>query len=411
MGVGLGRNSPVRLTLGKDNYCALIERHGQWIRWRIASKCSCVTNNSMQPDIHCTLCSGRGFTYTYQKNQVGFSVVLNNGSNVFEVEDRFTDSELIEVYDYNGVRYKAEKIGKYVQIKSDKQLQKGGYFTFLFKQPIEKTLENVTVDKQVNGYFEVPNLTNQQPNIDGVYYEVKSDIVSIDTIIDANGLEYQPTEYRLNMFRIENHTQIVIDDVTGEEKEEKIPIEMPLTLTNVKFIQPFIFALLNQNLSKADMQQVVESQGDAILTYPYECDVSNDDVITVLAGTYTNKEVMVRQHYETDTIGVYFVSDIISCSMIVDDKEVYFTEGVDFILSGTNKIKWINGNGPSEGEAYSITYRVLPTYRVVKDIPQIRTSENQRFPKKAVVKLQTTYSDNAGINTQSIYKNGHEGAY
>lgn len=67
MPVGLQRGSPVQLTLSKDNYVALIERHGQWIRWRTAQKCSCVQPGSMQPDIHCKICGGRGYTYTYQK--------------------------------------------------------------------------------------------------------------------------------------------------------------------------------------------------------------------------------------------------------------------------------------------------------------------------------------------------------
>ena len=69
MGQGLGRNSPVVLTLGKDNYCALIERHGQWTRWRTASKCSCVNSSSMQPDIRCKICSGRGIIYSYQEEE------------------------------------------------------------------------------------------------------------------------------------------------------------------------------------------------------------------------------------------------------------------------------------------------------------------------------------------------------
>lgn len=410
MGQGLGRNSPVKLTLGKDNYCALIERHGQWVRWRIANKCSCVNKNSMQPDIHCKICKGRGYTYTFQKSQIGFSTAMNDGSNIFEVEERFKDSDLVEVYDLTGERYDAEKLGNYIKIFPTKPITKGSYFTFVFRQSIIKVLDKIQVNTFKNGYYEIPNLVNLQPTVDGVYYNAKSDIVSIEKITDANGVSYQPLEFRLNMFRIENQKQIVTDSVTENEKEEILPIELPLTLEKVEFIQPFIFALLNQNLSKSDLQQVIDYQGDAILTYPYECDVSNDDILTVLAGSYTNKEVLVRQDYETDTIGVFFVSDIISCSMIVNDKEVFFTEGKDFILTGTNKIKWIGDNSPSEGDAYSIIYRVLPTYKVVKDIPQIRTSENQRFPKKAVVKLQTTYSESVGINRQEIYSKGFEGA-
>ena len=76
MGVGLGRNSPVVLSLGKDNYEALIDRHGQWIRWRIAEKCSCVKGITMQPDIHCKFCAGRGYTYTYLKNMISYSIVM-----------------------------------------------------------------------------------------------------------------------------------------------------------------------------------------------------------------------------------------------------------------------------------------------------------------------------------------------
>lgn len=91
MGVGLGRNSPVVLTLGKDNYEALIDRHGQWIRWRSASKCSCVTLPSMQPDIHCKICGGRGYTYSFQKTQLRFSTVMLNdiSKGILELNDEF----------------------------------------------------------------------------------------------------------------------------------------------------------------------------------------------------------------------------------------------------------------------------------------------------------------------------------
>jgi hypothetical protein len=46
MGWGLGRNSPVVLSLGKANFEAMIDRHGQWVRWRVARKCPCLTTGS-----------------------------------------------------------------------------------------------------------------------------------------------------------------------------------------------------------------------------------------------------------------------------------------------------------------------------------------------------------------------------
>lgn len=408
MGIGLGRNSPVKLSLSKDNYVALIERHGQWIRWRTASKCSCVKSGSMQPDIHCKFCAGRGFTYSYQKDQVGFDVVMEKeNSGVLQISERFTESDLVEVYDVDGNRFpNAEKMGNFIFLNPEKKLNKGVYYNVIVRSSTEKTIKSVEVSKKNEmGYYVIPGLLSSQPKTDGVYYNATGDIVKIGKITDANGIVYKAKEYRLNQFRIEP---------TEDEEGEIIPIEDPLTVENITFIPPFIFALLNQNLSKADAQMMVDYQGDAVLSYPYEYDVSNDDVLTVLAGTYTNKEVIIRQDYETDTLGVYFVYDIVSCTGIVDGEIIEYKEGEDFIVVGTNKIKWLeteDSNYPEVGDTYSINYHVLPTYKVVKDIPQLRTSENQRFPKKAVVKLLTTYSEKIGINKQEVNKSGNRGSY
>ena len=139
-----------------------------------------------------------------------------------------------------------------------------------------------------------------------------------------------------------------------------------------------------------------ELGGDAVLTFPYAYDVSNDDVITVLSGTYTQKTVLTHNNSDYDVIPAYFVDEVIKCV----GKNREYTAGVDFILCGTNYIKWIASDAPAEQEYYSISYRVFPTYKVIKAIPQIRTSENQRMPKKAVIKLYDAYAEKRGVNRQ-----------
>lgn len=412
MGQGLGRNSPVQLTLGKDNYCALIDRHGQWCRWRIATKCACVKLPSMQPDIHCKICGGNGYLYSFQENQIVFEILMDsNAQGILSISEDNKECELIEVYNQSGKRFLAEKKGRYINIKNDK-LEKGSYYTAIMRKTNVYSINECVAEKDDMGFYTVPGLTVSKPNIEGVYYEAKSDIVSIEKIIDSKGVEYIPSEFRLNQFLIKPTVQTIQDEETGELYEEEIPISEPITVKNVKYIKPFIFAILNQNISKADMQQMVEVQGDAILIYPYECDVADDDIITVLAGTYTNKQVIVRTDYETDTLGDYFIKSISLCSGIVNNNYYEFKEGKDFVLVGTNKIKWKeDGVNPDIGDAYSITYQVLPTYKVIKDIPQLRTSENQRFPKKAIVKIFTTYKENLKANVQNIYSNGVKGIY
>ena len=66
MAFGLGKDSPVVLSLGKANYEAMILRHGQWVRWRVAKKCPCIKENSADPQ--CPKCGGIGDIYDYQKD-------------------------------------------------------------------------------------------------------------------------------------------------------------------------------------------------------------------------------------------------------------------------------------------------------------------------------------------------------
>ncbi len=398
MGQGLGRNSPVVLSLGKDNYEALIERHGQWIRWRISSKCSCVKPVTMQPDIHCPFCAGRGYTYTYLKNMISYAVVmLFNKDGILELEDtlQIKQAELLEIYDAKGNKYPdAKKNCNFIYLNTQKVPEKGTYFTVILKKKITQILASATAEKNNMGYYTVPGLLNSKSNIEGLYQTAPSDIINIAKITDAAGIEYKATEYRLNQFRIE--------PTTDKETKEEIPITEPVTVENVEYIPPFIFVLLSQNLNKGDAKAVEESNGDAVCSFPYECDVSNDDILTVLAGSYTQKDVICRSKLITDTIGADFVYDIVSVRGIIDGEEVEYKQGTDYILVGTNKIKWLENaeNMPEVGEGYSITYHIMPTYRVVKQIPQIRTSENQRLPKKVVVKLFSAYAEKAAVNVQ-----------
>ena len=396
--VGLGRNTPIQFSLGKDNYEALIERHGQWLRWRISTKCSCVKPGTMQPDIHCKFCAGRGYTYTYLKDIISYSVVmLFNSDGILELDNtiQIKQAELVDIYDQKGNKYpEAKKNCNYIYLNTQNIPEKGTYFTVVLRKKLVQTLYSAIADKNDMGYYTISELLNSKRNVEGLYQTASSDIINIAKITDAAGIEYKATEYRLNQFRIEP----TIDPDT----EEEIPITEPVLVEGVEYIQPFIFVLLSQNLSKGDAKAVEESNGDAVCSFPYECDVSNDDILTVLAGSYTQKDVICRSKLVTDTIGADFVYDIVSVKGIIDGEEVEYKQGTDYILVGTNKIKWLENAeiSPEFGEAYSITYHIMPTYRVVKQIPQIRTSENQRLPKKVVVKLFSAYADKAGVNVQ-----------
>lgn len=392
MGQGLGENSPVVLSLGRGNYEALINRHGQWVRWRTSSMCPCVEKNSQQPDPHCEKCGGRGYIYGYQDSQVLQVTATVDTSGILDVGKDCLSDLLVKVYDNSGRQFtKAEKFGQYIFLNAN-NLTKGAYYNVVLKRDIVKTIESVVLEDCGGHYYKVPGIESERLNIEGIYYTAPGDVVSIESVIDENGEEFDVELFRLNLAYIPPK---ITEDEETEKKTEVYPVGK-LTAKNVKYIEPFVFAVLNQNLNKADIAQMERASGDAIVTFPYSCDVSENDVLTVLAGTITQKSMIVRTKLENDEIPAFFVESIVQ----IAGKDKEFENGIDFLLVGTNSIKWISDNKPEAGEGYSVTYKVYPTYTVVRNIPQLRSSENQRFPKKAVVKLMSSYSAKRGVNWQ-----------
>ncbi len=396
MGTGLGKNSPIVLTLGKENYEALISRHGQWVRWRVATKCPCVKPNSMQPDIHCEKCGGLGVTYGYQENAtVTQTVLVKDSSGIIELDSDYENCPLAKCYDNAGNVYEnATKSGVYVMLNSESLPAKGDYITAVMTENVLKTVENVNCSALSNNWYRVDGLRVSKTSIDGLYHTVPSDIENIESVTDSEGNEFTVSDIRQDCFCVENITNEVENEETGETETVEIAPEGDLTAAKVEYIEPFVFVILNQDLSKSDAQVMQDLNGDAVLTFPYAYDVSNDDVITVLSGTYTQKSVVSKKDADYDVIPAYFVDEIISCV----GKEREYIAGTDFVLVGTNYLKWLCDDLPEDGDGYSLTYKVFPTYKVVKSIPQIRTSENQRMPKKAIIKLYDTYGETRGVN-------------
>ena len=392
MGQGLGENSPVVLSLGRGNYEALIKRHGQWVRWRTSSMCPCVEKSTQQPDPHCEKCGGCGYIYGYQNSQILQVTATVDMNGILDVGAGYLSDSLVKVYDNNGRKFtEAEKFGQYISLNA-KNLTKGTYYNVVLRRDIAKILESAVLEDCGGNYYKIPGIESERLNIEGIYYTAPSDVVSIESVVDENGEEFNVEQYRLNLAYIP--PKIVEDEETGEES--KVYPTGKLTAKNVKYIEPFIFAVLNQNLNKADIAQMEKASGDAVVSFPYSCDVSENDVLTVLAGTITQKSMIVRTKLENDEIPAFFVESIVQ--IVGKDKE--FENGTDYVLVGTNSIKWISDNKPKSGEGYSVTYKVYPTYTVVMNIPQLRSSENQRFPKKAVVKLMSSYSAKRGVNQQ-----------
>lgn len=392
MGFGLGKDSPVVLSFGRANYEALIERHGQFVRWRTAAKCPCANRQTRQPEPDCLRCGGLGFIYSFQeKTTVTHDVMVADGSGITELPAEYADCRLEKVYGHDGREYGAAKHGQFVTLDPACGLGKGTFLTVVMESKTAGTLRETACRNAGGGYYRAEGLRFRRDGIEGICHDVPADIVKIGRITDAAGLEYEAEELRLDMFRIRPKAAAV-----GNAAGPETAVTEPVRAENVEYVPPFVFALSSQNLSKEDSQTMSAAKGDAVLTFPYGCDVSEGDILTALSGTHTQKEVVMRTDGDGDTVGAYFVTKIVSCT----GRNREYTEGTDFVLAGTNRLLWLCADAPEPGEPYGLTYRLCPTYRVSKGIPQIRTGENQRLPGKAVVEYFGTYGEQRGANRQ-----------
>ena len=389
MSFGLGKDSPVVLSLGRANFNALIDRHGQWLRWRVAKKCACISQQA-RVDIHCTKCGGSGDVYDYQRDYFDvFRAIVRN--NILGIPEEYSDSEIIEVYDSRGKRHEYIRNGDYLQIIGavipDNEL-----VDVRVHVPIVKKIETIELEKVGAGYYRIPGISVEPSKFEGVYYRAAGDVLSVESVIDTaepeDGEEKQPIKI-LGLRR-----DLIYTDSGAEN----------LTAVNVEYVLPFRFIVLSQNLVKEDQEFINAHKGDAVCTFPYMFNVAENDILTVLSGTMTHKVVLGKRGTKgrdgkpdtpaNDILNEFFVSKIDS----IETFTTVYKEGVDFILIGSNQIHWI-GNMPAVGENMSITYRYNPTYRVAVEIPMLRTSEDQRIPKKVVIKLFSAFAESKRVNS------------
>jgi hypothetical protein len=378
MGYGLGKNSPVTLSQSRANFEALILRHGQYVRWRVAKKCTCVTTEN-NPDIHCEKCGGSGDIYDYQKFY-NDTLRLPVCDNLLELPAENTACVVLKVYDAYGNGFQFRKTGGFVEITGGpRPLARNEIVELLIRDTVVKHIESAVLERAGNVYYRVPGAETPPSKLEGVYYRAEGDIIAAERVENRAGEQIEIAGYRQNMIQF----------AAG------IPEAETLTAFGIDYIMPFRFIVLSQNLDKADAQLVNAHSGDAVCTYPYMFNVGENDVLTILSGTMPGKTILQHLSDETDDIiPEFFVAKIDSLETMGGE----YREGVDFILAGTNRIHWIGGSQPEPGVMMSISYQYRPTYRAAKNIPHLRTSEDQHIPRKVILKLFSAFQESRRLN-------------
>jgi hypothetical protein len=375
---GLGKNSPVVLSQSKPNLEALIDRHGQYVRWRTTRKCICVTPEN-EPDNHCEKCGGSGDIYGYQKfyNE---TLRLSVRDNILELPAENAACEVLKVYDAYGKEFQSVKMGDFVEIiGGPRQLNRNEIVELLIRETTVKHIESAVLERIGGGYYRVPGVETPPSKLEGVYYRADGDVIAAARVENSAGETVEIIGFIQNMIQI----------------NPAVPETETLTAHGIDFILPFKFDVLSQNLNKENTQLVNAHNGDAVCTYPYMFNVAENDVLTILSGTTPGKILLAHISEETDDIiPEFFIAKVDS----LETQDAEYREGIDFIIVGTNRLHWIGEKKPEAGALMAINYQYRPTYRVAKNIPQLRTSEDQHIPRKVILKLFSAFQESRGVN-------------
>ena len=285
MGYGLGRHSPVILSQSRENLESLILRHGQYVRWRTARECTCVTPEN-ESSIHCEKCGGSGEIYDYQKFY-NDTLRLSVRDNIIELPAENADCEVLKIYDAYGNEFQSMKLGGFVEITGGpRPLNRNEIVELLIRDTVVRHLESAVLERAGGGYYRVSGVETPPSKLEGVYYRAEGDVIAAERVENSAGETVEIAGFRLNMIQL----------------DPAVPEAETLTAYGIDYILPFKFVVMSQNLNKDDSLQLQITKGEAVCTYPYMFNVGFGDVITILSGTLPGKILLPHASDEADDV-------------------------------------------------------------------------------------------------------------
>jgi len=369
--IGLDKKSPVPLEGNPRRYEGLIDRHGQWVRWSIARKCTCLLATN-RPDPRCPLCRGSGWRYFFQDKEEETEIAARAVSyDTVELPYATDKGSVISLRTASGKTPIATGIfGQWVKV-SGVSLDRGStVYAAVMKARVKKVPSG-------SAFYAGHNIVKlDEYEFENPWARVPYDLVRVKSLTRSDGSPLAIEAWSVD--------KVIIEDAGALEVGERLTID-------AEYMPPYRIAVLNQNLSVMDQNFLRDVGGDAMAVFPFAYKISEYDTVTLWAGTQVRKKIIRKSIDETDILPDLFVSGVLNLT----DAEREYVEGVDYALWDRNTIRWLGADMPDNGKYFSIEYMANVTYRVLPQLPNIRSSEDKRFPSRVALKLEsgTTGSD------------------
>lgn len=340
-------------------YEDLIKAQGIDVKWERASRCGCYKVDLGEADYKCPLCRGKGYTYLSPSDVKAVNEratilsnnrlrVINNPTSITRVYNKAQD-----------LTYTVNSIAGNEIILNEASLQ-GHYGVFVdYQYSLLYTTTETTYVTQYN---------KDEIRVSKRYIQEISSIHN-----DTQDIEYTSLYNTDDMIKL-NAPALISDVIT-------------VTYTYIKPIKIVMTEAKTDETSFQGIGELVE--GDSKLTFMPWFNISMRDRITVLDNDVSMRESEILTKGVADVLK----SDNVIRILHVQDELREYTEGVDFTITGTHSIKWIDGgNAPAFKEHYSVLYLARREYIIWKSLYFERHHGNVLLPRKVVARKIQRYN-------------------
>jgi len=380
----IGQNNSLVVYGEPKSFSKLIQSHGQLCKIKQAMFCPCVPENGGSPKMHCSICHGFGYVYTYQRR--------------FLIADEFSqcNDNVTEIYPYYIPVLEATKVERIIA-----PIQ-GGIQELPIQSFDETTIyvNNSTVKAKKYEQLRVTYFFDGWTKIEGDILEVDSKnglLWPTKTYFDAQYQSSNPLRAEADIVEITRLYNFVTGhDITDFTRNGNTIKSKNENVVEGQVKADYYYADLTQIITadlktKDDLEKWtndLESGTIRMAVYPW-FNIAKGDIVVIAADTQSKTE-MLPHAGELDIlyqIEIFELNDVILDS----DGKTYYRE-VDYILEGNRYIRWLTDNQPKKGKTMSVKYGYKPTFVCFEDNPEPNNLENRRYPKIIYAKSWTKTS-------------------
>jgi|WetSurMetagenome_2_1015567.scaffolds.fasta_scaffold01018_6 hypothetical protein len=376
-----GQNNALVIYGEPKDFAKLIQNHGQLCKIKQAMFCPCVPENSGSPKIHCPICHGDGYVYTYQRR--------------FLIADEFSlcNDSVTEIYPYYIPIVEVTKVERVIA-------------------PIQGGIQELPITGFNDTTIFVDNSTIKAKRYEQLrvtyffdgWTKIEGDVLEVDAV---NGLmrptqtffnaEYQssnPLRAEADIVQIlrlynfvtnQDITDFTLDGNTIHSSNPNVIVGQVKADYYYADLTQIITADLKTKDDLETWTNDLESGVIRMAVYPW-FNIAKGDIIVIAADTQSKTEMLPHKG-ELDLlyqIEVFELNDVI----LDTDGKKYFRE-IDYTLQGHRYIKWLTDNQPRVGATMSVKYGYKPAFIIFEENPEPNNLENRRYPKIIYAKSWT----------------------